>query len=337
MNNAQQYFLGGQYYPQQYINQFQTSAAEPVQLNTSQNNFISPQYSYPSNYYISTDAFQYIPSPEYPVDWGTYNASQYTPENIFYYKYPYMANESADADTKALEQSFNQFNLGQYTDASRIDYSRLQPASKQYMPASVNKWDVKRTHDPNRSTSSRYWKNSRPGGSQATHTEVPSQYNPQEFKHHVEDAKYFVIKSYSEEDIFRSIKHSVWCSTEMGNKRLNTAFQSKAENACIYLFFSVNGTGHFCGVALMTSSVDFSNSSDVWTQRKWKGQFSVQWLYVKDVPNSQLRSIILENNENKPVTNSRDTQEVPGKKGLQVLQVIHHFKHHSSIFDDFQQ
>jgi YTH domain-containing family protein len=28
------------------------------------------------------------------------------------------------------------------------------------------------------------------------------------------------------------------------------------------------------------------------------------------VPNPQFRHIILENNENKPVTNSRDTQEV---------------------------
>ncbi len=38
------------------------------------------------------------------------------------------------------------------------------------------------------------------------------------------------------------------------------------------------------------------------------GKFQVRWIYVKDVPNSQLRHIRLENNENKPVTNSRDTQ-----------------------------
>jgi hypothetical protein len=36
----------------------------------------------------------------------------------------------------------------------------------------------------------------------------------------------------------------------------------------------------------------------------------VKWHLVKDVPNSTFRHIILENNENKPVTNSRDTQEV---------------------------
>jgi hypothetical protein len=41
----------------------------------------------------------------------------------------------------------------------------------------------------------------------------------------------------------------------------------------------------------------------------------VKWIYVKDVPNALLRNIKLENNDNKPVTNSRDTQEIPYDKG----------------------
>lgn len=61
-----------------------------------------------------------------------------------------------------------------------------------------------------------------------------------------------------------------------------------------------------------------------------------RWIYVKDVPNSQLRHIRLENNENKSVTNSRDTQEVPYNQGVQVLRIIHSYKHGTSIFDDFQ-
>ena len=58
-------------------------------------------------------------------------------------------------------------------------------------------------------------------------------------------------------------------------------------------------------------------------------------MYVKDVPNGQLRSIKLENNENKPVTNSRDTQEVLGEKGRAVLRIIHSYRHSTSLFDDF--
>merc|ERR1712002_492599 len=80
---------------------------------------------------------------------------------------------------------------------------------------------------------------------------------------------------------------------------------------------------------------DYNASSSVWLQDKWKGQFEVKWIYVKDVPNSQLRHIRLENNENKPVTNSRDTQEVPPEKGKQVLKILHSYKHSTSIFDDF--
>lgn len=66
----------------------------------------------------------------------------------------------------------------------------------------------------------------------------------------------------------------------------------------------------------MITPVDYNSHSSVWSQDKWKGSFKVKWIYVKDVPNTQLRHIRLENNENKSVTNSRDTQEVPN---LQVI------------------
>lgn len=60
----------------------------------------------------------------------------------------------------------------------------------------------------------------------------------------------------------------------------------------------------------MVGPVDFDKSVDYWLQDKWSGQFSVKWHLIKDVPNSLFRHILLENNDNKPVTNSRDTQEV---------------------------
>lgn len=107
------------------------------------------------------------------------------------------------------------------------------------------------------------------------------------------------------------------------------------ENGHIFLFFSVNGSGHFCGMAQMITAVDYNSTSSVWAQDKWKGKFKVKWIYVKDVPNSKLRHIILENNENKPVTNSRDTQEVPTAQGIEVLQILHSYKHSTSLFDDF--
>jgi len=160
-------------------------------------------------------------------------------------------------------------------------------------------------------------------------------YNPKEFNLNQKGCRYFIIKSYSEDDIHRSIKYSIWCSTEHGNKRLDMAAKEREGKGPVYLLFSVNGSGHFCGVAQMMSPVDYHSSSSVWAQDKWKGQFEVKWIYVKDVPNSQLRHIRLENNDNKPVTNSRDTQEVPPEKGRQVMKIIHHYRHTTSIFDDF--
>ncbi|MBN3280550.1 YTHD1 protein, partial [Polyodon spathula] len=160
-------------------------------------------------------------------------------------------------------------------------------------------------------------------------------YNPKDFDWNLKNGRVFIIKSYSEDDIHRSIKYSIWCSTEHGNKRLDSAFRTMNSKGPVYLLFSVNGSGHFCGVAEMRSPVDYGTSAGVWSQDKWKGKFDVKWLFVKDVPNSQLRHIRLENNDNKPVTNSRDTQEVPLEKAKQVLKIIATYKHTTSIFDDF--
>lgn len=118
---------------------------------------------------------------------------------------------------------------------------------------------------------------------------------------------------------------------------MDQAFRdAERDGGMIYLLFSVNGSGHFCGVAQMTSPVDYNSVSSVWHQDKWKGKFTLKWIYAKDVPNTQLRHIRLENNENKSVTNSRDTQEVPNAKGQQVMQIIHTYKHSTSIFDDIE-
>ncbi|OLL24422.1 YTH domain-containing family protein 1 [Neolecta irregularis DAH-3] len=118
-------------------------------------------------------------------------------------------------------------------------------------------------------------------------------------------ARYFVIKSYTvqvykklvlikqEDDVFKSLKYNIWASTEIGNRRLNTAFAESGVQGPIYLFFSVNSSGRFCGIAQMKSAVDYGTNSTVWSQDKWKGIFSLQWLFVKDVPNAGLKHVRL--------------------------------------------
>lgn len=168
------------------------------------------------------------------------------------------------------------------------------------------------------------------------------QFNLADFPTKYDNALFFVIKSYSEDDVHKSIKYNVWASTPNGNKRLDAAYQVARERSVgnpggypVFLFFSVNASGQFCGVAEMVSSVDFNTSMSFWQQDKWNGFFPVKWHIIKDVPNSQFRHIILENNEHKPVTNSRDTQEIKFTQGIEMLSIFKNYSAKTSILDDF--
>ncbi|KAJ3241473.1 hypothetical protein HDU81_000525 [Chytriomyces hyalinus] len=163
--------------------------------------------------------------------------------------------------------------------------------------------------------------------------------DPRKYDLRPANARFFVIKSFREDHVFKAIKYNVWSSTEMGNKRLNQAFKDSSPSpppiptdastnrpprhrrestpsapqasGPVILFFSVNGSGHFCGVAQMTSGVDWNTKSRVFTsgcgssgsngagggmasshqQQKWEGVFGVRWVFVKDVANSRLKHL----------------------------------------------
>lgn len=73
------------------------------------------------------------------------------------------------------------------------------------------------------------------------------QYNLPDFPEEYADAKFFIIKSYSEDDVHKSIKYNVWASTPNGNKKLDAAYKEAQEkpNGCpVFLFFSVRT--HMC-------------------------------------------------------------------------------------------
>jgi len=66
--------------------------------------------------------------------------------------------------------------------------------------------------------------------------------NRPDFATDFKDAKFFVIKSYSEDNVHKSIKYGVWASTPNGNRKLDAAYcQAKEkQDACrIFLLFSV--------------------------------------------------------------------------------------------------
>ncbi|KAJ7080346.1 YT521-B-like domain-containing protein [Mycena belliarum] len=179
------------------------------------------------------------------------------------------------------------------------------------------------------------------GGFVNTPVDVPSLiatkgYNPANFELRPPFARFFVIKSYTEDDVHKSLKYEIWSSTEPGNKRLDKAFKECGGRGPIYLFFSVNASGHFCGMAEMLTPVDYTRSSTVWASDKWKGVFKVRWIFVRDIPNVNLRHIkLLNTTERKPVTNSRDTQELLAEAGQEMLRIFHTHPARTSLLQDF--
>ncbi|XP_015958791.1 YTH domain-containing protein ECT4 isoform X1 [Arachis duranensis] len=168
-------------------------------------------------------------------------------------------------------------------------------------------------------------------------------YNLPDFQTEYETAKFYVIKSFNEDDIHKSIKYDVWTSTSYGNKKLNDAFRSAEAKSIqtgtkcpIFLFFSVNASRQFVGVAEMLGPVDFNKDMKFWKLYKYNGFFPIRWHIIKDVPNTQFCHIrIIVENENRDVTYTRDTQEIGLKQGLEMLNIFKSYSAKTSLLDDF--
>ena len=152
------------------------------------------------------------------------------------------------------------------------------------------------------------------------------------------EAHFFVIKSFMEEDVHKAMKYQVWSSTPEGNNRLNNSYLKSIEKKIpVFLFFSVNGSRQFVGVAKMTSEVNFSDKCGHWVQDgKWLGKFKLEWLFIKDIPNREFKHILVPTNENKPITNMRDAQEVPFEQGMIALKIFKDYSYDSYLLDEFE-
>ena len=154
------------------------------------------------------------------------------------------------------------------------------------------------------------------------------------------NCKFFVIKSFSEEDVHKSIKYNVWSSSKDGNLTLSNAFRIAEEGkGNVYLFFSCNGSGRYQGVARMKTPCDENKTFGLWTQDgKWPGLFDVEWIFIKDVPFKEFKNIIItmKDGEVKPVSNSRDTQEIPYDQAKIMLQKIAEYQNTNTILEHFE-
>ena len=154
------------------------------------------------------------------------------------------------------------------------------------------------------------------------------------------NSKFFVIKSFSEEDVHKSIKYNVWSSSKDGNLTLSNAFRITEENkGNVYLFYSCNGSGRYCGLARMKTPCDDNKSFGLWTQDgKWPGLFDVEWLFIKDVPFREFKNVIItmKDGEVKPISNARDTQEIPFEQAKIMIQKITEYQNTNTILEHFE-
>ncbi|TVT99891.1 hypothetical protein EJB05_54702 [Eragrostis curvula] len=235
------------------------------------------------------------------------------------------------------------YGSGLYGGWNAFSNAKYRPRGKTYGSYGFGNENMDGLNELKRGPRSSFFKNQQGSGaaiatpakgpelavSDGSNAVVQDQYNRPDFAETYSDA--------NEDDVHKSIKYNVWASTPGGNKRLDAAYleaKEKSNSSLVFLLFSVNTSGQFVGLAEMVGRVDFDKTVEHWQQDKWTGCFPVKWHIVKDIPNGLLKHIILEYNENKPVTNSRDTQEVKLEQGLQVLKI---FKDHvckTSILDD---
>jgi hypothetical protein len=150
---------------------------------------------------------------------------------------------------------------------------------------------------------------------------------------------FYVVKSFSEEDIHKGIKYGLWTSSTTGNETLETAFDYAKKNCgTVYLFFSANGSGRFVGFAKMTSSF-MKKKFPFWSQdNKWDGFFKVEWLVIKDIPFKIVKPIkfIMKDGIEKSIIFSRDVQEVPVVEARKLFNAFIEYPCTATILEHFE-
>lgn len=133
---------------------------------------------------------------------------------------------------------------------------------------------------------------------------------------------FMMIKSHQYYDIQMAIKAGVWSSTSHGNKVLEAAYEEyvNKRKGNIYLFFSVNKSGHICAFGeLMSKKLD--SVPDIWLEKqKYSGCFIIRFLQVKNVPMNNFAD--LHNSEGMPMKRCRDTDVIEYEEGMIMTRTI---------------
>jgi len=155
----------------------------------------------------------------------------------------------------------------------------------------------------------------------------------------VKNSTYYIIKSFNIENIHKAIKYGVWSTTYSGNNAFDKAYvDAQNRNAEVYLFFSTNSTFAFQGIARLKSkfqnkSYNFWKGSDKY--KSFHGSFNIDWIVIKDVPNSTLDKVAV---NNIPFSKLRNGVEINEADALLAIKLIECFYFCSSlVLSDFMR
>lgn len=133
--------------------------------------------------------------------------------------------------------------------------------------------------------------------------------------------RFFVIKSLTYENLVVSVRKGLWATHRNHERILNEAY---LHNDRVVFFFSVNESGHWQGMAVMTSPIHPTmQAPDPALAPQWSAEFSVEWLRLVNMPFSASRSLRNPLNDNWPVSRSRDCQELTPELGKQMVYLVY--------------
>ncbi|KAK9780075.1 putative YT521-B-like domain-containing protein [Seiridium cardinale] len=136
------------------------------------------------------------------------------------------------------------------------------------------------------------------------------------------DTRFFVIKSYTLENVEDSMEDGIWASKHDNAKKLVEAF-----NTCknVILIFSANQSRKFQGYARMTGTP----SGDLpkpkwWTAIKWpiSEPYTIEWISKTPMDDDRSRALKNSLNDDLPVTRSRDCQELDEYCGRTMISML---------------
>ncbi|RDW94424.1 hypothetical protein BP5796_00187 [Coleophoma crateriformis] len=136
-----------------------------------------------------------------------------------------------------------------------------------------------------------------------------------------DDTRFFIVKSFNEDNVLNCIEDSSWNTQLHVGKVLSQAFQSSQN---VILVFSINKSKAFQGYARM-ESLPGSISKPRWQESiNWQsaGAFKIRWLTICSIRFQKIGHLRNSYNENLPVLIGKDGQEIESYCGWALLDFI---------------